>query len=123
LETLRTFCDLVETGSFSRAAQLNRVTQSAVRQQLRALEARYERRLIERGPGTSATPNEAGRMLYTEAKELLQRFADVERRLRERSHVVAGSIRVATVYSVGLHVLPTVMKRSLALYPALSVRL
>ena len=29
LESLKMFCDVVETGSFSRAAQLNHVTQSA----------------------------------------------------------------------------------------------
>jgi len=40
----------VETGSLSRAARLNLVSQSAVSQQLRALERRYGRRLIERAP-------------------------------------------------------------------------
>jgi DNA-binding transcriptional LysR family regulator len=50
VETLKTFCDLVETGSLSRAARLNLVSQSAVSQQLRALERRYDRRLIERAP-------------------------------------------------------------------------
>ena len=38
IETLLTFCDVVELGSLSRAAQQHRVTQSAVSQQLRALE-------------------------------------------------------------------------------------
>ena len=42
LESLKMFVDVVETGSFSRAAQLNHVTQSAVSQQIRALENRYE---------------------------------------------------------------------------------
>ena len=44
LETLKTFCDVVETGSLRRRPQLNHVTQSAVSQQLRALERRYGRR-------------------------------------------------------------------------------
>lgn len=123
LETLRTFCDLVESGSLSRAAKLNRVTQSAVSQQLRALEARYETKLVERAPRLPARPTEAGRIFYLEVKELLERFTALERRLREPRQGVSGSVRVATVYSVGLHTLPRAMKRSLAKYPALNVRL
>jgi DNA-binding transcriptional LysR family regulator len=123
LETLRTFCDLVESGSLSRAAKQNHVTQSAVSQQLRALEERYGVRLVERAPRMRARPTEAGRLFYLEVKELLERFAALERRLREPRLGVSGSVRVATVYSVGLHTLPRAMKRSLAAYPALNVRL
>src|SRR5882672_8796822 len=123
LETLKTFCDLVETGSLSRAAKLNRVTQSAVSQQLRALEARYGKRLVDRAPRIGAQATEAGRSFYGELKPLLDQFYALEGRLRERPNVVAGSVRVATVYSVGLHTLPKVMKKSLAAHPALGLRL
>jgi LysR family transcriptional regulator, transcriptional activator of the cysJI operon len=78
VETLKTFCDLVETGSLSRAARLNLVSQSAVSQQLRALERRYGRRLIERSPRIGARPTEVGRLLYEEVKLLLERLAVVE---------------------------------------------
>ena len=50
-ETLQLFCDLVETGSFSRAAERNFVSQSAVSQRLRALEREYGQSLVERGQG------------------------------------------------------------------------
>jgi DNA-binding transcriptional LysR family regulator len=123
LETLKTFCDLVETRSFSRAAKLNHVTQSAVSQQLRALESRYRRRLIDRAPRIGARPTEAGAMFYAELKQLLERFLELERRLLETSNRVAGSVRVATVYSVGLHTLPPAMKKSLSLYPDVNLRL
>src|SRR5215472_16639255 len=81
VETLKTFCDLVETGSLSRAARLNLVSQSAVSQQLRALERRYGRRLIERAPRIGARATEAGRLLYDEVKPLLERLAGLEQRL------------------------------------------
>ncbi len=123
LETLKTFCDLVETGSLSRAARLNLVSQSAVSQQLRALERRYGRRLIERAPRIGARATEAGRLLYDEAKPLLERLAGLEQRLRARPDVVAGTVRVATVYSVGLHTLPPAIKRCLADHPNVHVRL
>src|SRR5262245_25530288 len=123
VETLKTFCDLVETGSLSRAARMNLVSQSAVSQQLRALERRYGRRLIERAPRIGARATEAGRVLYDEVKPLLERLAAVEQRLRARPDVVAGTVRVATVYSVGLHTLPPAIKRFIADHPAVNVRL
>jgi DNA-binding transcriptional LysR family regulator len=123
VETLKTFCDLVETGSLSRAARLNLVSQSAVSQQLRALEQRYGRRLIERAPRIGAKATEAGRLLYDEVKPLLERLAAVEQRMRARPDVVAGTVRVATVYSVGLHTLPPAIKRCLAEHPKVNVRL
>jgi DNA-binding transcriptional LysR family regulator len=123
VETLKTFCDLVETGSLSRAARLNLVSQSAVSQQLSGLERRYGRRLIERAPRIGARPTEMGRLLYEEVKPLLERLAALEQRLRARPDVVAGTVRVATVYSVGLHTLPPAIKRCLADYPRVNVRL
>jgi DNA-binding transcriptional LysR family regulator len=123
LETLKTFCDLCESGSLSRAARLNRVTQSAVSQQLRALERRFGRRLIERAPRVAAHPTEAGQLLYQESKRLLEGFFALEERLRDRPQVVTGTVRVATVYSVGLHTLPAPIKAFLSAYPRVNVRL
>src|SRR5262245_31632054 len=122
VETLKTFCDLVETGSLSRAARLNLVSQSAVSQQLRSLEQRYGRRLIERAPRIGARPTESGRLLYEEVKPLLDRLTAIEQRLRTRPDIVAGTVRVAAVYSVGLHTLPRVIKRCLARHPSVNVR-
>lgn len=123
LETLKTFCDVVESGSLSSAAKLNRVTQSAVSQQLRGLEQRYDCRLLERAPRSVARPTEAGQLLYAELKPLLAAFADLEGRLRARPGVLQGNVRVATVYSVGLHTLPPAIKEFLQLHRGVSVRL
>ena len=68
LESLKMFCDVVETGSFSRAAQLNHVTQSAVSQQIRALENRYEQKLLSRS-ARQVTPTPAGERLGDAAAE------------------------------------------------------
>jgi DNA-binding transcriptional LysR family regulator len=122
IETLKTFCDLVDSGSFSKAAQQNLVSQSAVSQQIRALEARYGRRLIERGPGRPLMLTEAGRLLYSEGKAILERFNALDHRLRQGSEVISGTVRVATVYSVGLHALPPYVKQFLAKHPQVNVR-
>jgi LysR family transcriptional regulator, transcriptional activator of the cysJI operon len=123
LETLKTFCDLIETGSFSKAAALNFISQSAVSQQVQALERRFDQQLIERGRRKGVAPTEAGRLLYIECKEILERFHALENRLRARSEVIAGSIRVATVYSVGLHEIPPYIKQFIKEHPQVKIHI
>jgi DNA-binding transcriptional LysR family regulator len=122
IETLKVFCDIIESGSFSFAASQNFVTQSAVSQQVRSLEEKYDCRLIERGR-TGVKPTDAGQLLYSAGKEIVRRFLELENRLREIGSVVGGSIRVGTVYSVGLHELPAYLTEFLRSYPAVNVHL
>ncbi len=48
IESLKVFCDLSETESFTKAAQINQITQSAVSQQISSLERLFKSLLIER---------------------------------------------------------------------------
>ena len=122
LETLKVFCDVVETRSFSTAASQNFVTQSAVSQQIRTLEDRYGRRLLERTRGNvQLTP--AGEILYQVSKEIVQRYQDMEARLQALANVVAGTVRVATVHSIGLYELSAQIKRYLKAYPQVHLHL
>ncbi|MFN8624649.1 MAG: LysR family transcriptional regulator [Candidatus Binatia bacterium] len=120
IETLKVFCDVVETGSFSAAASQNFITQSAVSQQLRTLESKYRCKLLERGrAGAKATP--AGEILYRASREILEKYREIETQLQESGKVVSGSLRVAIVYSVGLHELPPFLKEYLREYPQVNV--
>lgn len=116
LDAMRLFCAIVETGSFTRGAARNFISQSAASQQVRALEERFGQALLERGPAR-VRPTPAGTAAYQAFREILDRFANLEQQLQELGHAVAGTIRVATVYSVGLHELPPFVKRFLQLYP------
>jgi DNA-binding transcriptional LysR family regulator len=122
LESLRMFCDVVETGSFSRAAQLNHVTQSAVSQQIRALETRYEQRLLSRS-ARQVTPTPAGERLFRGCKEILSRFAEVELEIREQASEVSGACNISTIYSVGLHELQNLQRQLLKTHPKVNLRL
>jgi LysR family transcriptional regulator, transcriptional activator of the cysJI operon len=122
LETLKVFCDVVETKSFSVAASQNYVTQSAVSQQIRMLEEKYGKQLLERTRGNvQLTP--AGEILYQASKEIVQRYQDLESRLQDVAKVVAGTVRVATVHSIGLYELSTQLKRFLKAYPQVQIQL
>ncbi|MDT7690123.1 MAG: hypothetical protein QOJ70_2615 [Acidobacteriota bacterium] len=124
IETLKIFCDLVETRSFSQAAERNFVTQSAVSQQVRGLESRFKRRLLERVRGRRDLHlTQAGEAFFEASREVLQAYAHLEENMRQLSGTVGGTVRVATVYSVGLHELPPVVREFMALYPRAKIDL
>ncbi|AKU92527.1 LysR family transcriptional regulator [Vulgatibacter incomptus] len=121
LETLKVFCDVVESKSFSKAARLNRVTQSAVSQQIRSLEKRYDRKLLDRAP-RAIQPTRAGEKLYEAAREVLVRFEALEAGMRAQSEEAEGPVTVATIHSVGLHEIQSHLKELLRRYPRVNVR-
>jgi DNA-binding transcriptional LysR family regulator len=124
IETLKIFCDLVETESFSQAAERNFVTQSAVSQQVRSLEEKFRRRLLERVRGRREVKlTNAGEVFYRESRNVLAAYGHLQESMREFSGTVSGTVRVATVYSVGLHELPPVVRRFMELYPAAKIDL
>lgn len=113
---LQVFCDIVETRSFSKAAARNFISQPAVSQQVKALEEHFHQKLIERSP-QGIYPTEAGGLFYQGAREILERYHTLERQMMDLTQTVAGTIRVATIYSVGLHDLPPYIKKFIHAYP------
>jgi len=112
----KVFSDLAETASFSQAARRNAITQSAVSQQVKALERRYGVRLIERGKKSFALTPE-GRVFLGAAREILSVVDGLDGRLREMREVVSGDLRLAAVLSVGLHELPSYTRQFSQLHP------
>ena len=124
IETLKIFCDLVETRSFSQAAERNFVTQSAVSQQVRGLEEKFKRRLLERVRGRrDVRVTDAGAAFFEASKEVLAAYTGLQERMRDLTGTVSGRVRVATVYSVGLHELPPAVRRFMELYPQAKIDL
>jgi DNA-binding transcriptional LysR family regulator len=110
LETLKVFCDLAETKSFSKAAEVNGITQSAVSQQVRALETKYEVSLVERNrKACGLTPE--GRTFLDAARRIVEAYRAIGDQLRSSSGRVAGRIRIASEFSIGLHELPPALTR------------
>ncbi len=109
IQTFQVFCDLVETSSFSQAAEKNGVTQSAVSQQIRAIEGLYGVTLIERGKKHFAVTPE-GEVFLKAARKILDSYRDIDYRLKEMRDQVAGPLHIATVYSIGFHELPPYLK-------------
>jgi len=120
IESLKVFCDLAETESFTKAAQINEVTQSAVSQQISSLERTFKSLLIERSKKKFRLTRE-GQVLYDYSKQIIQTYEGLHSKLQEIKDIISGTIRVATIYSIGLHDLPPYIKRYLKDYPTVHV--
>jgi DNA-binding transcriptional LysR family regulator len=120
IETFKIFRDLAESGSFSRAAVSNGITQSAVSQQIRALEQRYQVSLIERGRRAFALTAE-GEAFLGASKEIVEVYEHLDDRLKSLSNTVEGQLTVGVIYSIGLHELPPYIKAFKAAHPAVDV--
>ncbi len=120
IESLKVFCDLSETESFTKAAQINNVTQSAVSQQISSLEKQFKSLLIERSKKKFRLTRE-GQVLYEYSKQMIQTYDSLHSRLQELKDIISGTIRVATIYSIGLHDLPPYLKKFLKSFPTVNV--
>jgi DNA-binding transcriptional LysR family regulator len=120
IESLKVFCDLAETESFTKAAQINNVTQSAVSQQISSLERQFKSLLIERSKKKFRLTRE-GQVLYDFSKQIIQTYDSLHSRLQEIKDIISGTIRVATIYSIGLHDLPPYIKRFMKDFPTVTV--
>ncbi|HWQ90851.1 MAG TPA: LysR family transcriptional regulator, partial [Clostridia bacterium] len=120
IESLKVFCDLAETQSFTKAAQVNGVTQSAVSQQVSTLERLFKSLLIERSKKQFRLTRE-GQVLYDYSKQVINTYDTLHNKLQAIKEIVSGTIRVATIYSIGLHDLPPYLKQYLKAYPTVHV--
>src|SRR5437762_6404749 len=120
IESLKVFCDLTETESFTKAAQINNVTQSAVSQQISSLERQFKSMLIERSKKRFRLTRE-GQVLYEFSKQIIHNYESLPNTLHELKNVISGIIRVATIYSIGLHELPPYLKKFLKAFPTVKV--
>ena len=75
------------------------------------LETRFSQPLIERGNRKGVVLTAAGRRLHSVSKQIVESFLALENELSSGVDHLAGTLRIATVYSVGLHHLPPYVKR------------
>lgn len=115
---------IVETGSFAAAARRLGYTQSAISQQIAVLERVTEMQLLERPGGRRpVTATEAGERLLRHASRATAAMRAAEADLNALAEGEAGTLRVATFQSVGVRVIPPVMRLYVARRPAIEVKL
>jgi LysR family transcriptional regulator (chromosome initiation inhibitor) len=100
-DALECLAAIVEEGGFERAAQRLSITQSAVSQRLRALEAQIGTVLIVRS--RPLKPTSAGQLLLKHTKQLRLLRADLERDLKELAPSSTGGAREEERISIAVN--------------------
>lgn len=120
---LRTFMAVADLGSFSLAASHLGYTQSAVSQQIAALERAVGKRLVERsrGPGPVRL-TEAGELLLGHARAIRARLQAAQADIGALDAGELGALRVGITQSVGVRILPRLMQRWAPSWPGVAVR-
>jgi DNA-binding transcriptional LysR family regulator len=122
LEALKVFCDVACHRSFSHAAELNDVTQSAVSQIVSQLEKRMKVQLIDRSTRPlQLTP--PGMEYFEGCKTLLEQYDELEGRIRSDGAEISGSVLVAAIYSVSLSDMGQLVQRFQTEWPNATVHI
>jgi len=124
VEALKIFCDVVRWASFSRGAAENTISQSSASQAVQRLEEHLGVKLIDRSKRPLVL-TQHGKVYYEGCKDLVSRYYEVENRVRtlKDEHNVVGTVRVASIYSVGLAHMSRYVQTFESLHPEAHVRL
>jgi DNA-binding transcriptional LysR family regulator len=122
IETIRIFCDVVQHQSFSRGAAANDVSQSAATQSVHRMERHFGVQLVDRNKRPFVLTPE-GQACYEGYREVLELYDAVETKVRSLHKEITGTVRVASIYSIGLHDMSRCMQDFMRRYPKAKVRL
>ncbi|MBL7107119.1 MAG: LysR family transcriptional regulator [Phycisphaerae bacterium] len=122
IETFKIFCDIAELSSFSKTADRNFISQSAVSQQLAQLELLYNCQLINRKKRPIELTNE-GQLLYKAAKEIYDRYDKIKVAIKDQKTTLQSRVNVGAIFSIGMHSLPDYIKAFMVRYPKVNVHI
>jgi DNA-binding transcriptional LysR family regulator len=120
-EDCKLFRDVALAKSLSRAAQMNGISQSAATQHVRELEKRLGAELLDRSTrplGLTA----AGKLYADLCRDVLRREEEFSAELGEIKDAAEGTIRVASIYSIGLSEMAQLRERFAQVCPEVSVQ-
>ncbi|HEY2379872.1 MAG TPA: LysR family transcriptional regulator [Terriglobia bacterium] len=122
LDTLSLYCDVIRSGSFSLGAASHRISQSAASQAVRQLEEELGSQLIDRTKRPFMVTPE-GKKFFEACVALLDNFEKAKTEITSQRTLVSGAVRVAVIYSVGLHDMGIYSQQFTQQYPHAKIRL
>src|SRR5699024_259726 len=115
-QLLNVFVTVVEENSFTKAAEKLHMTQPAVSQTIKTIEARLGVQLLER-QHKQFHMNQAGEIVYQYAKEILNTYHKMTELVQELEHEPKGALRIGVSYTIGEYFLPAVLSQLVSSYP------
>ena len=121
-DAMRAFMQVVDSGSYTRAAQQLNLHKATVSQQIQQLEDKLGTRLLTRTT-RSVTPTAEGLAYYQHARTILDQVDEVEAMLRKGTSAPAGHLRVNVPVAMGRLVFAPEMRGFLERHPRLTIEL
>ncbi|HKW98034.1 MAG TPA: LysR family transcriptional regulator [Bryobacteraceae bacterium] len=115
-ENLKLFRDIAQTKSISRGASLNEISQSAASQNLQEIERRLGVALLDRAT-RPVTLTEGGKLFFDLCRDVLRREEEFQVQLEALKGLVEGTVRVASIYSIGLSEMSRLQEEFAARFP------
>jgi len=121
-DKLKIFHTVAEASSFTKAATVLNLSQSAISRQIQSLEHELKIKLFERhARGLVLTDN--GKYLFQTAHEVIAKLKDVEATFSDEKDKLKGKLTVTTVVSFGTTWLTPRIKEFMDLHPEIEVEL
>ena len=121
-DKLKIFHTVAEASSFTKAATVLNLSQSAISRQIQSLEHELKIKLFERhARGLVLTDN--GKYLFQTAHEVISKLKDVEATFSDEKNKLKGKLTITTVVSFGTTWLTPRIKEFMDLHPEIEVEL
>jgi LysR family transcriptional regulator for bpeEF and oprC len=121
-DAMRAFVQVVDSGSYTRAAQQLNLHKATVSQQIQQLEDKLGTRLLTRTT-RSVLPTAEGLSYHRHACAILQQLDEVETQMRKGSSAPAGHLRVNVPVAMGRRVFAPEIRGFLERYPKITIDL
>lgn len=116
IQNIRAFLMVVETSSFSRAAEKLFITQPAISKRIASLEFSLDCKLFDR-LGKNIQLTQAGEALIPSYQKITAEFDNSQRIISNMRIEVSGQLKFGTSHHIGLHRLPPVLRKYTRQYP------
>lgn len=120
LKQLEVFLAVVDTRSFSRAAEATFLTQSTVSQHISSLEAEFDLRLLDRA-GKAAFLTEGGKILLEFARKIVSQAREVPLAMKRFKGLEDVFLKIGASNIPGSYLIPSVLPLFTARYPGVSL--
>ena len=119
---LKVFYTVARLLSFTKAAEALHMTQPAVTFQVRQLEEYFDTRLFDR-THNRVTLTDVGQVVYEVAERIFEHYDEMERRVREMTGEMGGSLNIGASMTIAENMLPAMLGQFRKKHPDLNVRL
>ncbi|WP_233879547.1 LysR family transcriptional regulator [Virgibacillus halodenitrificans] len=119
---LRIFTTVVEKENLTRAAEKLFITQSAVSQNIRLLEEKFNTKLLERN-NKSVKLTKTGEILYFHARQIINQYSLAERLIDEMQNGISGPLNIGSGFTFGEYLLPDLISQLITEYPKITPKI